>query len=167
MHNLYGAPSTPAAASAASDRRQDLRRMHCGLPACVRCWIFHACFSSSESATAATLWQIPPYARSTGPLISTAQVHIMCVLYYFNISFLNVQFVHEMVDNGWVCSRCPSPRLCYLCSIWNHSRKTSPNSRKHSTSLYVSIPVLLDLAVHVLSSSSSTGSPLNTASSSK
>jgi len=41
-------------------------------------------------------------------------------------------------------------------------RKTSPNYRKHRTSLPVSSSILLNLAVHVLSSSSSTGSPLNT-----
>jgi len=46
-------------------------------------------------------------------------------------------------------------------------KKTSPNSRKHRTSLPVSLPVLLNPAVHVLSSSSSTGSRLNTASTSK
>jgi len=39
-------------------------------------------------------------------------------------------------------------------------RKT--NSRKRRTSLSVSLPVLLNVAVRVLSSSSSTGSPLNT-----
>jgi len=42
-------------------------------------------------------------------------------------------------------------------------KKTSPNSRRHRTSL----PVLLNLAVHVLSSSSSIGSPSNTALTSK
>jgi len=44
---------------------------------------------------------------------------------------------------------------------------TSPNFRKHRTSLTMSLPVLLNLAVHVLSSSSSTGSPINTALTSK
>ena len=37
-------------------------------------------------------------------------------------------------------------------------RKTSPNSKKHRTSSPVSLPVLLIPAVHILSSSSSTGS---------
>ena len=44
---------------------------------------------------------------------------------------------------------------------------TSPNFRKHRTSLTMSLPVLLNLAVHVLSSGSSTGSPVNTALTSK
>ena len=43
--------------------------------------------------------------------------------------------------------------LFYSEPLW----KTSPNSRKHRISLPVSLPVLLNLAVHVLSSSSSTG----------
>ena len=46
-------------------------------------------------------------------------------------------------------------------------RKTSPKSKKPRTSSPVSLPVLLNPAVHVLSSSSSTGSGLNTASTSK
>ena len=44
--------------------------------------------------------------------------------------------------------------------------KSSPNSKKHRT-LPVSLPILVNPAVHVLSSSSSTGSPLNTALTSK
>ena len=46
-------------------------------------------------------------------------------------------------------------------------RKTSPNSKKPRTSSPVLLPVLLNHAVHVLSSSSSTGSRLNTAWTSK
>ena len=46
-------------------------------------------------------------------------------------------------------------------------RKTSPNSKKHRTSSPMLLPVILSPAVHVLSSSSSTGSRLNTASTSK
>ena len=45
-------------------------------------------------------------------------------------------------------------------------RKTSSNSRKHRT-LPVLLPFLLNPAVHILSSSSSTGSPLSTALTSK
>ena len=46
-------------------------------------------------------------------------------------------------------------------------RKTSPDSNQHRTSSPVLLQVLLNPAVHVLSSSSSTGSRLNTASTSK
>ena len=50
--------------------------------------------------------------------------------------------------------------------LFETTQKTSPNSSKHRTSSPVSLPVLLNPAVHVLSSSSSTGSPLNIASTS-
>ena len=46
-------------------------------------------------------------------------------------------------------------------------KKTAPNSKKHKTSSPVSLPDLLNPAVHVLSSSSSTGSQINTASTSE
>jgi len=63
----------------------------------------------------------------------------------------------------------PDARLDDAISVlfWTTQKKTSPNSRRHRTSLPVSLPVLLNLAVHVLSSSSSIGSPSNTALTSK
>ena len=58
-------------------------------------------------------------------------------------------YISRHGQNGCVCSQ------------------TSPNSKKHRTSSPMLLPVLLNRAVHVLSSSSSTGPRLNTASTSK
>ena len=61
----------------------------------------------------------------------------------------------------------PDARLDDANSVLFWTTQKSPNSRRHRTSLPVSLPVLLNLAVHVLSSSSSIGSPSNTALTSK
>ena len=58
-------------------------------------------------------------------------------------------------------------RCARLHGYLEQLRKTSPNSKKPRTFSPVLLPVLLNHAVHVLSSSSSTGSRLNTASTSK
>ena len=86
------------------------------------------------------------------------------------------QLVREHIPQGLLLTerskQCPndpmlaSTTLSLFC-FGPLRKKTSPNSRRHRTSLPVSLPVLLNLAVHVLSSSSSIGSPSNTALTSK
>ena len=96
-------------------------------------------------------------------------VSAVCKSVHYHISALRHirSSISEDMAKMVVCAVVGS-RLDYANSVLLEPlRKTSANSKKHRISSPVSLPVLLNPAVHVLSSSSSIGSRLNTASTSK